>query len=55
MGLLKEATIESSKTYTIIEPWGQKAINALSFIIPFFKDMFTDLQNFFGRVAEHQV
>src|SRR5205085_8515988 len=46
MGLLKEETILSSQTYSIIEPWGPKAINALGYIIPFFKDMFTDLQHF---------
>ena len=51
MGLLKEATIQSSQTYAIIEPWGPKAINALGYIIPFFKDMFTDLQHFFSNVS----
>ena len=51
MDLLKEATIQSSQTYAIIEPWGPKAINALGYIIPFFKDMFTDLQHFFSNVS----
>lgn len=51
MSLLKPETIHVSKTYSIIEPWGSKAIGALGYIIPFFKDMFTDLQQFFGSVA----
>lgn len=51
MGLLKEETILSSQTYSIIEPWGPKAINALGYIIPFFKDMFTDLEHFFANVS----
>lgn len=55
MDLLKEETIKASQTYGIIEPWGIKVINALGYIIPFFKDMFTDLQNFFGKVAEPSV
>lgn len=55
MGLLKEETIKASQTYGIIEPWGIKAINALGYIIPFFKDMFTDLQNFFDNLTEPSV
>ncbi|CAN5687534.1 hypothetical protein BH10BAC2_BH10BAC2_03980 [soil metagenome] len=55
MGLLKEETLQASQTYAIIEPWGSKAINALGYIIPFFKDMFTDLQQFFGSVADQPV
>ena len=55
MGLLKTATIASSQTYGLIEPWGPKAIGALGYIIPFFKDMFIDLENFFGTVAQNAV
>lgn len=56
MNLLKQETILSSQTYAIIEPWGPKAINALGYIIPFFKDMFTDLQHFFsGFSSANQV
>ncbi|CAN5173985.1 CvpA family protein [soil metagenome] len=52
MGVLKIETIQSSQTYAVIEPWGPKAINALGYLIPFFKDMFTQLQQFFGHVAD---
>jgi len=48
----KEETIQTSVTYAWIEPWGPKVINSLGSIIPFFKDMFNELQQFFGGVAE---
>ena len=50
--LFKEETIQNSVTYAWIEPWGPKVINSLGRIIPFFKDMFNELQQFFGGVAE---
>jgi len=55
MNLLKPETIQASKTYGIIEPWGPKVINLLGYIIPFFKDMFEELQQFFGRIADQPV
>jgi membrane protein required for colicin V production len=55
MGLLKDETIKASKTYAIIEPWGPQVINAVSYILPFFKDMFKDLQQFFGGIAGNTV
>ncbi|MEO5563290.1 MAG: CvpA family protein [Chitinophagaceae bacterium] len=50
--LIKPGTIESSVTYSYIQPWGPKVINSLGTIIPFFKDMFAELQSFFGGVAQ---
>jgi membrane protein required for colicin V production len=47
----KEETIQHSVTYAYIQPWGPKVINSLGSIIPFFKDMFNELQQFFGGVA----
>jgi len=55
MHLLKPETIMASQTYGIIEPWGPKAIGALGYIIPFFKNMFTELQQFFGNIADTPV
>jgi membrane protein required for colicin V production len=49
---LKTETLQGSVTYAYIRPWGPKVINSLGSIIPFFKDMFTELQQFFGGVAE---
>lgn len=50
--LLKPETISESVTYTYIRPWGPKVIDAMGWLLPFFRDMFTDLQSFFGGVAE---
>lgn len=51
MKLLQPATIESSLTYSYVQPWGPKAINGFGTLIPVFKDMFTDLEQFFSGVA----
>ncbi|CAN5265914.1 hypothetical protein BH09BAC2_BH09BAC2_01240 [soil metagenome] len=44
-------TIAASVTYKFAAPWGPMVINNLGKIIPFFKDMFTQLEQFFGSVA----
>jgi membrane protein required for colicin V production len=49
--LLKPATIEASQTYSFIQPWGPKVIDGFGKVIPIFKDMFADLETFFGSVA----
>ena len=51
MGILKESTIDSSGTYGLIEPFGPKAVEMVGSIIPVFKNMFDDLQHFFGHLA----
>lgn len=50
--LIQPATIQNSATYTFIRPWGPRVINGFASVIPFFKDMFADLQSFFGGVAQ---
>ena len=50
--LIQPQTIQKSVTYTFIQPWGPNAINFFASIIPVFKDMFTQLQSFFGGVAQ---
>jgi membrane protein required for colicin V production len=52
MQLVKPETIDKSLTYQYIQPWGPKVINALGGLIPFFKDMFEELKEYFGTVAE---
>jgi membrane protein required for colicin V production len=47
MNVLKPAAINNSQTYFIIKAWGPKAINGFGVIIPWFKNMFTQLENFF--------
>lgn len=49
--LLKPSTIESSQTYSFIQPWGPKVIDGFGKVIPIFKDMFADLSDFFGGVS----
>lgn len=50
--IIKPETIKSSSTYSFIEPWGPKVINGFAALIPFFKDMFTELERFFSGVSE---
>jgi membrane protein required for colicin V production len=51
MGIIKPEIIRTSVVYNIIEPWGPKSIDMLGNLIPFFKNMFQDLENFFGSLA----
>ncbi len=48
---IDETTKSRSNTYSIIESWGPKAINGLGKVIPVFKDVFTDLQQFFEQAG----
>ncbi|HEY1872667.1 MAG TPA: CvpA family protein, partial [Chitinophagaceae bacterium] len=50
--IIKPETIKSSSTYSFIEPWGPKIINGFATLIPFFKDMFTELEQFFSGVSK---
>jgi membrane protein required for colicin V production len=52
LNLIKQDTILASRTYSFIEPWGPRAINWLGTVIPWFKDMFQQLKDFFGGVSE---
>ena len=49
INLLTPGTIASSKTYEFIKPWGPKAMNAIGTLVPVFKDMFQQLEDFFGK------
>ena len=50
--LIEPSTIQDSKMYPYVAPWGPKVIDNLGKIIPIFKDMFTQLQDFFGSLAK---
>lgn len=50
--LVKPETKQASIAYPYIKPLGPKVIDGIGKIIPIFKDMFTDLQDFFGGVSE---
>jgi len=49
--LIKDETIQASRSYSLIKPLGPGVIDRLGIIIPFFKDMFSQLQHFFGAVS----
>ena len=49
--LLNPATIQSSQTYSFVQPWGPIVIDNFAKIIPPFKDMFTDLETFFNTIG----
>ena len=51
MKLLQPETINKSVTYSFVQPWGPKAIDGFGSIIPIFKNMFADLEQFFDGVA----
>lgn len=51
MGIIKTEAIHSSATYGIVEPLGPKSIDMLGSLIPVFKNMFRDLENFFASLA----
>jgi len=53
--LFKEETIAQSVTYSKIQPLGPMVINAVGRLIPWFKDMFTELEGFFDHVAKQGV
>jgi len=50
--MIKSETLQASVTYPFIRPWGPKAIDAVGSVIPFFKDMFTELEQFFSGVSQ---
>jgi membrane protein required for colicin V production len=47
LNVIQKETIEASLTYPYIHPWGQKTIDSMGMIIPFFKGSFTQLESFF--------
>jgi membrane protein required for colicin V production len=52
MKLLQPETINKSVTYSFVQPLGPKVINGLGSIIPVFKNMFGELEQFFDGVAK---
>lgn len=50
--IIDAKTIQASVTYSFIQPWGPKAIDGLAAVIPFFKNMFTELEQFFSGISK---
>lgn len=48
--LVSAATVQSSITAEYVQPWGPRLINGIGSVIPFFKDMFQELENFFQEL-----
>ncbi len=55
MQLIKTETLEASVTYPLLAPWAPRAMEIISNVLPFFKDMFADLSNFFGSIPQKTV
>lgn len=51
VNILQPTTISNSASYAYIQPLGPKVIDGFAAVVPVFKNMFTDLQDFFGDVA----
>jgi membrane protein required for colicin V production len=52
LGFIEPATKTGSVTYSYIQPWGPKLMEGLGNIIPVFKGMFEDLEDFFDSVSK---
>lgn len=52
VNIIEQNTIVSSKTYSFIKPWGPKAVNSIGTLVPFFKDMFHQLEDFFAGLSD---
>ena len=52
INLLTQETMSASATYKYLQSLGPRAINGIGIVIPFFKNMFHELERFFGHVIE---
>jgi membrane protein required for colicin V production len=51
LNVLKKEALDNSLVYPYIQPLGPHFIGALGYIIPFFKNMFTELEMFFQGIS----
>lgn len=49
--LLSAESVADSKTYPVLKSWAPTLVNGLGAIIPLFRDMFTQLEQFFEHIA----
>ena len=52
LGFIKPETKTASVTYHYVQPWGPKLMEGLGRIVPVFKGMFEDLEDFFDSVSK---
>lgn len=51
INIIGEGSIQSSKFYAFVQPWGPLTIDGIGYVIPIFKGLFAQLSSFFGAVA----
>jgi membrane protein required for colicin V production len=52
INLLTQEAVAASATHKYLQSLGPRAINGIGVVIPFFKNMFHELERFFGHVVE---
>lgn len=50
MGVITPNLVEQSVTYPYISAWGPTILDGIGYLIPFFRDMFDELNDFFDEV-----
>lgn len=50
---ISDSVKQQSKVYAYIEPWGSWTMNALGNLIPWFKDTFRDIEDFFSKLGQN--
>ena len=51
--LIQPSVTEASSTYSYLSPIGPKVMNSIGTVIPIFKDMFTELSDFFAKESTY--
>lgn len=51
LNVFTSKTIEESRTYVFIQPWGPKVIDAIGTVVPLFRNVFAELQAFFEKLS----
>ena len=51
--IIMPQAIQASVIFSWVEPWGPAIINGLGKIVPVFRDMFAQLEQFFVKVSKH--
>lgn len=51
MHVFTQATIDESRTYLWIQPWGPAVLDTIGKVIPVFKNVFEDLEAFFEQIG----
>ena len=55
ISLLKQDTITASYCYSFIQPWGPRTIDTFAMLVPVFKNVFQQLEQFFDNIAKKAV